>query len=257
MIKRPPSPLPEYISRLRKVNSIGVVVVSPILFLKVVQRISFWGNSALWVNSYLFFSFFNCVVTILALLFLIFLITFNFVTIYSNKGLIKRNYLLWSWIPIFISIGIGLLSFLVAPVVDFSCIQFSFGKCIPFIERIEEEFNISEEIKEYEPIIDSIESYHQDSGNYPANLSDLIPDYLDEIPSINIRSVNRLLYQPEPMWEDSPLFTFKISGNYPGFIRGLHGWALYYCPSYFSGCNIGGDSYRIDDNWLWIHSSWN
>lgn len=34
-----------------------------------------------------------------------------------------------------------------------------------------------------EPIIVALEQYHEDKGEYPASLEDLIPDYLDEIPS--------------------------------------------------------------------------
>jgi len=123
-----------------------------------------------------------------------------------------------------------------------------------FVSRIGRDFSLASVLPEYDGVIEAIEKYYEDREQYPADLSDLVPDYLAEVPGIYIRNGERLTYKPEPMYENTPPYTFSIYGHYPGFAS-MHGWTLYYCPASYEGCSDGGNSYRINQNWLWIHSS--
>jgi hypothetical protein len=128
----------------------------------------------------------------------------------------------------------------------------------PFIVAREEEFHLSMVIPKYDKVISAIEQYYQDHGNYPSELKLLYPVYLNQTPGIYIRSGENLTYKPEPQLEDTPPFTFSVSGHYP-FPASMHGWDLVYCPLRYSGCAVGGDrhirSHRVNDRWIWIHSS--
>jgi hypothetical protein len=127
-----------------------------------------------------------------------------------------------------------------------------------FIKERENEFHLSRVLPKYDEVISAIEQYYKDRGTYPEKLSDLVPQYLSQEPGIYIRSGEYLNYEPETRRENTPPFTFSVRGHYP-FPAFMHGWELTYCPSTFSGCAEGGDrhiyAFRVNDRWLWIHSS--
>ncbi len=122
-----------------------------------------------------------------------------------------------------------------------------------FVLKIKSDFELASVLPEYDKVIYAIEEYHQDFGQYPASLSDLIPNYLPEIPPIYIRNGERLTYKLEPLYENTPPFTFTIYGHYPG-LAFMHGWYLFYCPITYTGCFSEGNSYRLNEHWIWIHS---
>jgi hypothetical protein len=125
-----------------------------------------------------------------------------------------------------------------------------------FDEYLDRKFNISEAIERYEIEIKAIDKYYQDHNQYPIDLDALVPDYLDKAPGIYIKHGNKLYYSitEHTLFEGLP-FSFKINGNYPG-LAFIHGWSLYYCPIEVDGCNVDYEGVnRIDDNWIWIHSS--
>ena len=127
-----------------------------------------------------------------------------------------------------------------------------------FIRDREKEFHLSRVIPKYDEVIAGIEKYYQDHGSYPEELDILVPTYLTQEPGIYLRSGEYLTYEPHPWRENTPSFTFSISGHYP-FLAFMHGWELIYCPSTYLGCAAGGDRhirvYRVNDWWIWIHSS--
>ena len=128
----------------------------------------------------------------------------------------------------------------------------------PFIEERENQFHLSEVIPRYDEVINAIERYYLDHGDYPNDLNTLVPFYLTQVPGVYIRSGEYLTYAPEPWNENTPPFTFSIRGHYP-FPAFMHGWDLVYCPSTYEGCAEGGDRhtrvFRVNDRWIWVHSS--
>ena len=129
-----------------------------------------------------------------------------------------------------------------------------------FIAKRADEFDLPLVILQYEPVIIAIEKYYQDHGNYPSDLTILVPQYLPKIPGIYIANGERLTYKPEPLTEHAIVtsFTFHIYGHYSG-LASMHGWLLYYCPIEFEGCNDPGDrhfrQFRVNDRWVWINRS--
>jgi hypothetical protein len=128
----------------------------------------------------------------------------------------------------------------------------------PFVAERAKQFNLPQVIQQYDQVIIAIESYYEDNGVYPSELSALVPEYLPEVPGIYIRKGERLTYSPEPWSEGLTPFTFHTSGHYPG-LAFMHGWMLYYCPEEFEGCNDPGDrhyrQFRINSRWIWINRS--
>jgi hypothetical protein len=128
----------------------------------------------------------------------------------------------------------------------------------PFVVERAKQFNLPQVIQQYDQVINAIESYHQDHGVYPPELSALVPDYLPRVPGIYIRRGERLTYAPEPEQEGAAPFTFYIYGHYPG-LAFMHGWELEYCPKELDLCNETNDRHyhphRINDRWIWISRS--
>jgi hypothetical protein len=111
---------------------------------------------------------------------------------------------------------------------------------------------LAKELNTYStPIIQAIYQYNNEHSEYPKDLSILIPQYLQKEPYAAFGE--KLLYSPQDYY-GAP-FYFGFRGNYPG-LAFMHGWAYIYCPS--SSCDvIGVGVNRFDDNWIYIHSSWN
>lgn len=109
---------------------------------------------------------------------------------------------------------------------------------------------ISKELNEIaNPVIDKINLYKSEHGEYPETIEALIPTYIKKIPSEYLGG--RVIYQTDPYY--GVPFYFAFRGNYSGRYF-LHGWAIIYCP--VSMCEISGPpSRRIDDNWIFVHSS--
>jgi hypothetical protein len=128
----------------------------------------------------------------------------------------------------------------------------------PFVVERAKQFNLPQVIQHYDQVINAIESYCQDYGVYPPELSALVPHYLPTIPGIYIRRGERLTYAPEPEQEGAAPFTFYIYGHYPG-LAFMHGWELKYCPKELDLCNETSDRHyhphRINDRWIWVSRS--
>jgi hypothetical protein len=128
----------------------------------------------------------------------------------------------------------------------------------PFVVERAKQFDLPQVIQQYDQVINAIESYHQDHGAYPPELSALVPDYLPKVPGIYIRRGERLTYAPRPEQEGAAPFTFYIYGHYPG-LAFMHGWELKYCPKELDLCNETNDQHyhphRINDRWIWISRS--
>ena len=109
---------------------------------------------------------------------------------------------------------------------------------------------ISEELNSLaQPTIEALLEYQLDHGSYPADIDSLVPRYVEKVPSSYMRG--RVVYDQEGFY--GVPFYFAFRGNYSG-IYSLHGWSLLYCP--ISICTIEGPgTRRIDDTWLFIHSS--
>jgi len=97
--------------------------------------------------------------------------------------------------------------------------------------------------------VEAIIAYQRDHGQNPSNIDALIPDYAAKYSSSYMGG--RLVYDPEP-WYGVP-FYFGFRRNYSGLYF-MHGCVIAYCP--VSICTIPhSGTRRIDDTWLFIHSS--
>lgn len=97
------------------------------------------------------------------------------------------------------------------------------------------------------PTVDAIVQYNADHQQYPDNLAVLVPNYVLNPPSKYLGG--RVVYTPRPSY--GVPFYFGFSGNYSGSYF-MHGWGIVYCP--VSLCELS-DPRRLDDNWIFIHSS--
>ena len=99
------------------------------------------------------------------------------------------------------------------------------------------------------PILQAIYQYKDEHGEYPKDLSALVPQYLQKEPYAAFGE--KLRYTPEN-FHGAP-FYFGFYGHYSG-LAFMHGWFYIYCPS--SSCDVVGDGVdRIDENWIFMHSS--
>jgi len=110
-------------------------------------------------------------------------------------------------------------------------------------------------IARYDPVIDAIEKYHADNGEYPPTLDVLVPKYLPAVPGIYMKFGETMTYESTPSaWFDHAPFTFEMYGHYAG----IHGQMLKYCPATLNPC-FESDRHiwasRINERWVWIYSS--
>ena len=106
-------------------------------------------------------------------------------------------------------------------------------------------------VSRYDRVINAIEEFKNDKGEYPPNLDTLVPKYLPYAPGFYMKFENRLIYEPKPYasYDHSP-FTFELRGQY----LSLHGQIIKYCP--IDACFEGDRRYkRINDRWILFHSS--
>jgi hypothetical protein len=106
----------------------------------------------------------------------------------------------------------------------------------------------------YEKTIEAIEQYHSEQGQYPADLSALVPDYLAGVPGIYIEDGEVVEYLPLPSL-GAP-FTFYVYGHHTGrgFLRKWEEWELRYCPQ--DTCAYPSAHYppqRVNTKWIWIY----
>ncbi len=100
-----------------------------------------------------------------------------------------------------------------------------------------------------DPVAAALLRYQADTGSPPDKLEQLVPNYIKSLPDGYMGG--RLVYDPRPYY-GVPFF-FGFRGNYSG-IYFLHGWSLIYCPA--AACQLSGSgSRRIDDTWMFVHSS--
>lgn len=113
-------------------------------------------------------------------------------------------------------------------------------------------------ITKYDLVIDAIERYHVERGDYPPDLRALVPQYLPQVPGIHVRAGDMLVYSPVPERDGGAPFTFYVSGHHTG-LQFMHGWELKYCPVALGFCGEANDRHfhphRINDRWIWINSS--
>lgn len=109
---------------------------------------------------------------------------------------------------------------------------------------------ISEELNSLaQPTIEALLAYQHDHGCCPTDLDSLVPTYVEKVPSSYMRG--RVVYDRRALY--GVPFYFSFRGNYSGTYF-LHGWSLLYCL--ISICTVEGPgTRRIDDTWLFIHSS--
>jgi hypothetical protein len=109
---------------------------------------------------------------------------------------------------------------------------------------------ISEELNSLaQPTIEALLAYQRDHGSYPTDINSLVPTYVEKVPSSYMRG--HLVYDRRELY--GVPFYLAFRGNYSGTYF-LHGWNLLYCP--ISICTVDGPgTRRIDDTWLFIHSS--
>jgi hypothetical protein len=100
-----------------------------------------------------------------------------------------------------------------------------------------------------DPVIQAIYKYKEEHGQFPKDLLILVPQYLPEEPYAAFGE--KLFYSPDADY-GAP-FYFAFYGHYSG-LAFMHGWFYQYCPS--SSCDDNGEGvYRIDENWIFVHSS--
>ena len=110
---------------------------------------------------------------------------------------------------------------------------------------------ISEELNDLVgPTIEAIYMYQHDHGRYPSGIEALLPVYLDDLPSSYMQG--RVVYDSRALYGIP--FYFGFRGNYSGAIS-MHGWAIFYCPSSICTIDDWPGTRRIDDTWLFGHSS--
>jgi hypothetical protein len=241
------------IRQLRNLNIAALIWGLLILVLSVRKNWLAWNNDSstrLALTCLLGPALF--LITSFWVIFILVLVILNFDFSRKNRIGAARKQLIQHWLPLILALT-SVCSIPFAKVLIDRYFQ-ARPPSNSFIVRIEKDFDLSSVLPEYNKVIDAIEEYYENWGHYPARLADLVPDYLPEVPGIYIRNGERLTYKPEPMYESTPSFTFSIYGHYPG-LAFMHGWTLFYCPVSYEGCTAGGSSYRINDLWLWIHSS--
>lgn len=110
----------------------------------------------------------------------------------------------------------------------------------------------------YDPVINAIEKYHSEYGEYPPDLETLVPAFLDTPPGIYMKFGEYLSYSPvvEGQHYDHSPFKFELYGHYsPEF---LHGQTLKYCPIEIDPCFDGNRHFtpiRINKRWILVYSS--
>jgi hypothetical protein len=110
-------------------------------------------------------------------------------------------------------------------------------------------------ISRYDIVIDAIEKYHADNGDYPPSLDALVPTYLSSVPAKYMKFGEELNYFPDPFDDDARgyvgkgPFIFELTGMYAG----MHGQTLKYCPIQDETCKAFKG--RIDERWIWTYSS--
>jgi hypothetical protein len=114
--------------------------------------------------------------------------------------------------------------------------------------------SIREATVQYNEVIDAIESYHIEQGQYPVNLGMIVPDYLNVIPGIYIEGGEVLEYSSMPSFGEPFTFYVYSHNTRQGFRRVWEEWELRYCRQ--SSCTYPSDfylPYRVDENWVWIY----
>ena len=99
------------------------------------------------------------------------------------------------------------------------------------------------------PTLEAILAYQRDHSEYPNDIESLITNQETKYPSSYMGGY--LVYIPEPFY--GVPFYFGFRGNYSG-VYFLHGWIIAYCPSSICTIPLSGTR-RIDDTWVFIHSS--
>ena len=97
-------------------------------------------------------------------------------------------------------------------------------------------FLLQEGLKHYDPLIEGIERYKQERGEYPKALEELVPSYLSAIPVPTMKIVKWVHYDPDTTQD----FLTEGAGPYTLQIQGMNEWAVQrvfvYCPVIDASC---------------------
>lgn len=243
------------IKELQNLNIVALVLGLLFIFSSASMRLVAWNNNRLiGLASTCLWGPISFLLISLLVIYILVLVILNIDFTRQNRSRLMGKHIVLNWLPLVLAL-ISVCSIpLITPLVDNYMQVRQSGSGESFVSRVEREFDLQSVLPEYDKVIDALEDYHNSFGQYPANLSYLVPDYLPKVPGIYIRNGERLTYELEPMNEITPSYTFSIYGHYPG-ASFMHGWTLYYCPVRYVGCTAGEDSYRINDRWLWLHHS--
>ncbi len=126
------------------------------------------------------------------------------------------------------------------------------------VMRYAEDVDLAEGLGRYDQVILALEAYYANTGDYPATLEKLVPNYLSQSPAIYFAYGEELRYEPKPLGDSTAPFLLYIYGHYPGGAS-MHGWFVKYCPAQFDLCNETSDRHfhpsRINQRWIWVSSS--
>lgn len=111
-----------------------------------------------------------------------------------------------------------------------------------------------------EVLIQAIDAYHAENSALPSALSDLVPEYLDEVPGTGIRAYPEFEYASEPFDNYYHVYDKQIYKKYNAsyelrvnFYR-LFAWdCFFYWPSQeYPDCIYGGGTEKIG-KWVYVH----
>jgi hypothetical protein len=85
------------------------------------------------------------------------------------------------------------------------------------------------------PLLNAIQQYRDDHGTVPEKLEQLVPQYIEKLPTpgLRLRQMDRFVYEPTPLDEDPEVPFVLAFGLHVGGIGG--DFAVVYCPVGASG----------------------
>ncbi len=81
------------------------------------------------------------------------------------------------------------------------------------VMKYTEDVDLAEGLGRYDQVILALEEYYADTGNYPATLEKLVPNYLSQSPTIYFAYGEELRYEPKPLGDSTAPFLLYIYGT--------------------------------------------
>jgi len=99
-----------------------------------------------------------------------------------------------------------------------------------------------------EPLVSAIHRYAEDKGTPPVSLSELVPDYIDQVPGTGIPRYPDYVYTTEDRWDDNPWVLYVPTS------RGMINWDMFmYFPlQNYPEEGYGGRLVKIGQ-WAYVH----